>query len=331
MEIGLYTNAIDWSYPELREVWQAAERAGFGSAHLMDNVVGPDPRTDEAGVFEAYTTLAALAEATETIRIGPLATPNGRRHPSLLAKMTTMIDRIGDGRLILTMGAGDEPQHFVPWGMPFPDRRTRIAMLREELAVVKGLWTEPRFDFDGEHYRLSGAVNEPKPIQRPRPELWLGLCTGTRVMPRIVAEHCDGFNVYVGADEHASAVLAAVIAACEAAGRDPGSIVRSRHVLVTLADDEVDVEALYARQAAEIGRDVADLRAHYDFLFSHVAGPPEHCLAHIEHQRALGFNHLTVQFQGPDDPLGGRPESTLTAIRTFADQVAPKLAAATAP
>lgn len=324
--LGLYTNAIEWSYEELRSVWVAAERLGFESAHLMDNVVGPDPREASAGVFEAYVALAALAEATETIKLGPMATPNDRRHPSLLAKMTSILDRVSDGRLIMVMGAGDEPQHFEPWGMPFPPKRERLEALEEGLQVMLALWEENRVDFDGRHYTLHDAVNEPKPVQRPRPPLWMGLCEGRKLMPRLVAEYCDGFNLYVGSEATAAAVVEAVDAACRRVGRDPAELTASRHVILTLAEDEVDLGELYRRQASDLGLDPEQLRAHYEYLYCHVAGPPDLCAERLRELSEAGYDHFALQFQAPTDPMGGRPESTLELMDLFMRRVAPQLA-----
>jgi alkanesulfonate monooxygenase SsuD/methylene tetrahydromethanopterin reductase-like flavin-dependent oxidoreductase (luciferase family) len=326
LRLGLYTNAISWSYEDLRSVWVAAEGHGFESAHLMDNVVGPDPRDPEAGVFEAYIALAALADATETIRIGPMATPNDRRHPSLLAKMTSVLDQVAGGRLVMVMGAGDEPQHFEPWGMPFPERKIRMQMLEEGLQVLLAMWTQEHAEFAGEHYQLSAAVNEPKPVQSPHPPLWLGLCEGRRLMPRLVAQYCDGYNLYVGSEETATAVKEAVDAACRRVDRDPAELTASRHVLVTLVDDEVDLEELYRRQASSIGASAEKVRAHYEYLYCHVAGPPELCVARLDELGAAGFDHVALQFQALDDPLGGSPDSTLELIETFVSQVKPHLA-----
>jgi alkanesulfonate monooxygenase SsuD/methylene tetrahydromethanopterin reductase-like flavin-dependent oxidoreductase (luciferase family) len=72
VKLGFYTSAIGWSYPDLRSVWLAAEAAGFVSAHIMDNVVRPLPTAPDEPVFEAYVALTALAEATSTMRLGPL-------------------------------------------------------------------------------------------------------------------------------------------------------------------------------------------------------------------------------------------------------------------
>jgi alkanesulfonate monooxygenase SsuD/methylene tetrahydromethanopterin reductase-like flavin-dependent oxidoreductase (luciferase family) len=330
LALGLYTSGTGWTYEQLRTVWRRADALGFATAQLMDNAVGPDARGPGPAVPEAYVTLAALAEATERIRIGPLATPIGRRHPALLAKMAAMLDRVSGGRLLLTLGTGDDPRHFEPWGMELPPLRERVAQLDEAIDVIDGLWTEPRFSHDGPAWQLADAVLAPKPVQRPRPPIWIGLAEGRRVMPRIAAAKCDGVNVYNGSDERAGQVLAALDAACAAAGRDPGELARSRHVLVTLADDEVDLARLRRDQARALDVPLAAVESAYDWL-CHVAGPPDAVIAGLKRQRELGFDHLALQFQLPGDPLGGLPDSTLAAIERFSAEVAPALGGPPAP
>jgi alkanesulfonate monooxygenase SsuD/methylene tetrahydromethanopterin reductase-like flavin-dependent oxidoreductase (luciferase family) len=324
--LGLYTSAIGWTFEDLRSVWLAAERTGFDSAQLMDNAVGPSARGDRTPVPEAYAALAALAEATETLWIGPLASPIGRRNPALLAKTAAFVDQISGGRLILTLGTGDDPLHFFPWGMDFPPTPIRMEMLEESLGIVEALWTRERVDFEGRHYQLRGAVAEPKPARSPRPPVWVGFTSSKRVMPRLVAEYCDGYNLFVAADETATAAIEAVRAACSRIGRDDAELTASRHVLVTLAADEFDLDAMYARQGAEMGRSGEQLRDDYEAYYCHVAGTPEFCAARLGALLEMGFDHLALQFQAPTDPMGGSPDSTIEAIELFATDVAPRLA-----
>ena len=129
----------------------AAEETGFDSYWTMDNVVLIHPDTEEQlPVFETWTLLPALAAVTKKIRMGPLVTPCNRRHPALFAKMTTTFDRISNGRLDLGLGPGDDPIYFVPWGMSYPKTSVRIKILREEIEVLKRMWTEERASFEGE-------------------------------------------------------------------------------------------------------------------------------------------------------------------------------------
>jgi len=123
---------------------------------------------------EAWTTLAALAEATSRIRIGVLVTSVGYRHPALLAKMAATLDVIAGGRLEFGIGAGYLEAEYRMYGLPFPPAAVRIAQLDEAIRVCKLLWTHERANFAGSYFTLTNAVCAPKPVQQPYPPIWIG-------------------------------------------------------------------------------------------------------------------------------------------------------------
>jgi alkanesulfonate monooxygenase SsuD/methylene tetrahydromethanopterin reductase-like flavin-dependent oxidoreductase (luciferase family) len=193
--------------------------------------------------FEAWTLLSALAAQTSRIRLGHLVTSNRFRAPSVLAKMAATLDVISGGRLILGLGVGatdarGEGQEFAvrehaAYGLPLVPPADGRAALAEACTIIRRLWTEDLFDFDGDHYTLRGAVCEPKPVQRPGPPVLLG-AWGPRSL-RVVAEHADVWNVPgpphfdLGLLRERSALLDE---RCKEIGRDPAEIVRSTQVIV---------------------------------------------------------------------------------------------------
>src|SRR3954451_11631715 len=115
------------------EVAQLADRIGFDSIWLFDHFhTTPEP-TDEP-VFEAYTTLSALATATSNVRLGQIVTCASYRNPALLAKMITTIDVISGGRAILGLGAGWKEEEWLAHGDEVPDKSGGRARAREERA-----------------------------------------------------------------------------------------------------------------------------------------------------------------------------------------------------
>lgn len=330
MKIGFYASGIGWDFGDLREAWKLADQIGFDSAHIMDNEVGPEPWAPEKPVFETFTILPALAEATSRIRLGPLVTPSGRRHPALFAKMTSVLDVISGGRLILAMGPGDEDRHFLPWGMAFPEKASdRIAMLSEEIQVIRAMWTQEHASFTGRYYRLDDAVNLPKPVQKPGPPIWVGISTGRKLMPRLAAEQADGINVYVQDDNAAKEILDLVEGHCAEVGRDFGAMTRTRHMHVVFTREDLDLEALIQRQVRmpQVGRTADFFRHRYQTSIRLVAGPPERCAEELKRIAELGFDYPILQFMGPEDPIGGSPATTLTSLEIFANDVMPVLRA----
>jgi len=219
------------------ELAQTAERIGYDHLWVYDHVETV-PRREPTHVFEAFTTLAALAALTAEIRLGQLVTCSTYRNAGLLAKEAAGVDVISGGRLILGLGAGWYEREYRAYGWDFLPPRERLGVLEETVEVVKRLWTEETVTFDGRHLHLDGAYCDPKPIQR-LPEIWIG-GGGERVTLGIAARHADKTNWQVGLDEfvYKSDVLREH---CARAGRDFDSIVRTHGPDCRLFDSERDL------------------------------------------------------------------------------------------
>src|SRR4051794_20814416 len=164
LRFGIQAGPTDIAYAERRDYWQEAERLGYDWAsvgdHFMPNPIFGAQPTDPWN--EAWTSLAALAEATTRIRVGVLVTSVGYRHPAVLAKMAATLDVISGGRLEFGIGAGYQEAEYHMYGLSFPSASIRIAQLDEALRVCKLLWTRDRANFTGEHFTLADAVCAPK-------------------------------------------------------------------------------------------------------------------------------------------------------------------------
>ncbi len=221
------------------ELAQLAEQVGYHHLWVYDHVETV-PRREPAHVFEAFTTLAALAPLTREIRLGQLVTCSSYRNAGLLAKEAAGVDVISGGRLVLGLGAGWYEREYAAYGWEFLPPRERLRMLEETLIVVKRLWTEETVTFDGRHLHLHGAYCDPKPLQH-LPEIWVG-GGGERVTLRIAAEHADKTNWQVGLEQfvHKSRVLSEH---CERVGRDFDTIVRTHGPDCRLFDTDADLRA----------------------------------------------------------------------------------------
>ncbi len=215
-------------WPELLEIFKAAEDCGFESAWTPDHYVTtpdavlPDPKSD---LLDGWLVLGALAQATSRIRLGPLVTGNLFRHPAVLAKMGATLDHISGGRLEFGIGAGWFEFEHTALGLPFPRPGERLRRLEEAIQVVKALWTQDEATFQGEFYTLNAAPAMPKPVQKPWPPIVIG-AQGEKVALRIVAQHADHWNTYTSVDRIGKKVQA-FEAHCAAVGRDPGEVKRS--------------------------------------------------------------------------------------------------------
>src|SRR3954465_15451118 len=154
VRIGLKLSNQNTNAAELRAIWQVADEAGFDHLWNFDHfaAIMTDPEID---VFEAWTLLGAMAEATTRVRIGCMVTGNTYRHPGVLAKMAVTVDHLSGGRLEFGIGAGwAEIEHTTLARALGASPGRRIAWLDEACRVMKLLWTEERASFRGEHYTL---------------------------------------------------------------------------------------------------------------------------------------------------------------------------------
>ncbi len=272
------------SYDQLLTMARLAEACGFDAFFRSDHYVGWSG-DGLPGPTDAWVTLAGLARDTEP---DPPGDPGHLGHvppPGPLAIGVAQVDAMSGGRVELGIGAGWYEVEHQAYGIPFPPLGERFERLEEQLAIVTGLWRTAegeRFSFSGRHYALADSPALPKPVQAPGPPIIVGGAGPTRT-PRLAARFADEFNVPFHTVDDAAAQYDRVRQACEAAGRDPGSVRFSAAVTVCCGRDEAEV----ARRAAAVGRGVDDLRAHG------AAGTPrevaDRCLAYAEAGAATAY------------------------------------------
>src|SRR6201987_38513 len=151
----------------------ACEEHGVDTLFRSDHYIS---QGDEAGnvAHDAWTTIAALAARTTTLRFGTLVSPATFRAPGLLANAVATADHVSGGRIELGLGAGWMEREHRAYGFPVPQTRGRGERLAEQVEIVHRLWTEERVDFRGRHYTLEDAPGLPKPVQKPRPQIIVG-------------------------------------------------------------------------------------------------------------------------------------------------------------
>ena len=252
VSFGIKTTPWNVTYDEILTAWQDADTVpGIEQAWLWDHMV-PLRGDMAAPLHEGWTLLAALAAQTQRLRLGLMVTSNRLRPPAVLAKMAATTDIVSRGRLIFGIGVGgtrvagdfrewggENPavREFQAYGIPLVTPGEGVAALAESCTIIRRLWTEGPFDFDGRHYQLKGAICEPKPVQRPHPPILIG-GYGERTL-RVVAEHADIWNVpgppFVSIEElrRKSGLLDDY---CTAIGRDPREITRSAQIFLSHND-----------------------------------------------------------------------------------------------
>jgi probable F420-dependent oxidoreductase len=194
MKLGVMVSpAAGWSYTEICHLALGAEKAGFDSFWVSDHFFGGARGMPDRNCLEAWTLLAALARDTTKIRLGVLVAAVQYRNPALQAKIAAGVDHISGGRLEFGVGAGWKEDEYRAYGYDFPPPGVRVEQLRDGLEITRRLWQDDRATYHGKHYRIEDAVCAPKPVQRPRPPIWIG-GAGPRVM-RLAARYADGFDL----------------------------------------------------------------------------------------------------------------------------------------
>jgi F420-dependent oxidoreductase-like protein len=290
-----------------------AEQAGFDAIWLYDHF-HTVPTAQLETTFECWTSMAALARDTSTIKLGQMVTCNSYRPPSLLAKMASGVDVMSRGRLILGIGAGWYEHEYQAYGYEYPETPERLRMLREALQVIKAMWTQDRAEFEGKYYRVRGAINEPKPVQKPHPPIWIG-GAGEKVTLKLVAQYGDAcnFNADVATVRHKLNVLREH---CETVGRDYDSVLKTIE-FYTIHGDRREIDRVVADTARRTGADEAYIRSWHP-----LSGDAERIAEIIGEYAEAGIQYFIVNV--PNAFEGG-------VISRFAEEVFPKVGFRSAP
>jgi F420-dependent oxidoreductase-like protein len=302
MRFGFWPNPRS-DYNATKTIAQHAEATGWDGIWLADHFL---PDEDELiPIHECWMTMAALARDVPRVRLGTLVTGNPYRHPAVLANMVATLDNLSDGRVVLGLGSGWQKNEHEAYGIEYGTTGYRLRKLDEACQVIKGLFNNDYFDFDGEFYQLKNAAMEPKPKQENLPLMIGG--GGEKVTLRIVAKYADEWNVWGDVDTliHKMSVLDQH---CEDIGRDPKEIERSAVALLFLTDDEARIKKLKTT----------------DMPMPAIIGNVNEVIDIVAAYRDAGVNELMV----PDFTLGtliGADQVKMDLMEQFITEVAPAI------
>ena len=299
-------------------VAKTIEASGYESLWVYDHFHTVPVPTQEV-TYEAWTLMAALAVTTSTVRLGQMCTCNGYRNPAYLAKVASNIDVMSGGRLEMGIGGGWYEHEYDGYGYPFPKASVRLGELREAAEIMTALWTEDEVTYNGDHYQLTGAINQPKPIQDPHIPFWIA-GGGEKVTLNIAARHAQYTNFGGTIEEftHKSDVLADH---CADVGRDFSEIVRSTNLNVVCAPTEAEVqerlEWIRTHYAPFVGDERAE-RIVQSVTDAGTAGTPDQLVETLRSWAGAGCDYSIVYFfEAAYDASG---------LELFAHEVIPTLA-----
>ncbi|MBV9181212.1 MAG: TIGR03619 family F420-dependent LLM class oxidoreductase [Acidobacteria bacterium] len=259
--------AIPQTYPDrnrLRSFLRRAEELPFVAVWSLEQVIGSVP------VLESLTTLTYAAALTERLRLGVAVLLIAQRNPIDLAKSLSSLDVLSNGRLVVGVGLGQSTAFYPAYGLSPEGRVTRF---RENLEIMKRLWTEARVTLDGRFSSLNAIPMEPKPLQKPHPPIWFGGRAPTAL--RRATELGDG---YIGAG---STPLETFL---EDIQQLPPHFPKAKRLYLALGDNLARLrewfQAVYGK--AELADQVA------------VWGSPEHIAEQIARLRRAGVNYVLL-------------------------------------
>ena len=270
-----------------------AEDLGFTGFFRSDHYLyigDGDPRPD---VTDAWITLAGIALETSTIRLGTLMSSATFRLPGPFAVTVAQVDVMSGGRVDVGIGAGWYEREHRAFAIPFPNVRDRFDRFEEQLEILHGLWATAEgesFNYEGRHYLVEDCPAVFRPVQRPHPPVIIGGYGKSRT-PALAARFADDFNMPGPSLAQVAEQFARVDEACRTIGRDPSSLTRSVWLTVCIGRNEAE----FARRAAAIGRDGAELRSRA------IAGVPAEANEALDRYRQLGVSRVYLQFLDVDD------------------------------
>ena len=258
-------------------VAQRAEALGFSDLWVTENTL------DHVTCFDPVVVLTYAAAVTSRIRLGASVVVLAIHSPLLVAHQWATLDHVSNGRAILGVGLG-RAHHYRQFAVPEAGRLTRF---REELALIKALWTEPKVTFRGQFYQLDDGTMWPKPVQRPHVPIWMGVGHPNAI--RRAAKLADG---WMGSGGSSIAEFGRSVPllrqALEQAGRDPNRFPISKRIFIAVDERPEVARADLHRWFTEVYHNPAGTDA------CGIHGTPEQVRARLLEVVALGANHLLL-------------------------------------
>ena len=231
MRFAIKTRPEHQTWAQLRDVWVAADEAElFESAWNWDHFY-PLTEPYDGPNFEAWTMIAALAQATRRIRLGCQVTGMVYRHPAVLANMAATTDIISGGRLELGLGAGWNQMECDAYGIDLPPLRERLDRFDEGVEAIARLLSQETTTLNGTYVRLTEARCEPKPVQRPHPPITVGGRGKSRTL-RTAARWAQQWNAITSDPQDWLDLAGTLRSHCADLGRDPAEITCSVNVRI---------------------------------------------------------------------------------------------------
>ncbi len=278
----------------LARIASTAESSGFDSLFVMDHLHQiPGVGEPEEWMLEGNTILAALAARTTRASLGLMVGGVTYRNPALHAKITTTLDVVSGGRAIHSLGAAWFEGEHDAYGFAFPPLGERFERLEDALRISRAMFTQETATVEGTHFRVDGALNNPRPIRGDIPILIGG--SGERKTLRLVARYADGCNVF-GDPERVRHLMGVLDAHCEDVGRDPAEVTRTKLATLAIAPTHEEAQRQLETWPYRLKLDPDRLRG------TLTVGDPDEVGEQVQAFLDAGLDGLVVNMATPHDP-----------------------------
>ncbi len=283
-------------WPVLSGLARRADTGPWDSVWVYDHF-HTTPVPSREATHEAWTLMSALAATTDRVKLGQMCTAMGYRNPAYLAKVAATVDLISGGRTQMGIGGGWYEHEWRAYGYGFPSAGERLGMLDEGVQILRQAWTEGRSTLDGEHYRVDGAICEPRPLQDGGIPLWIA-GGGEKKTLRIAAKYAQYTN-FDGTFEgfaHKSEVLRAH---CAEVGTDFGAITRSANYNIAIGEAARDVQTRLDETRNRLLEHVPEAAVDAtmgSFLGMPGVGTPDDIVANLKRLEADGMTYAICYF-----------------------------------
>jgi probable F420-dependent oxidoreductase len=262
--------------PAVHAVAQRAETLGFRDLWVTENTL------DHVTCFDPVVVLTYAAAVTSRIGVGASVVVPAIHSPLMVAHQWATLDYVSNGRAILGVGLGRE-HHYRQFEVP---EEGRVRRFREEVELIRALWTQQKVTYRGRFYHLEDATMSPKPVQKPLP-IWMGVGHPNAI--RRTASIADG---WMGSGGSSIAEFGRSVPllrdALAGAGRDPNGFPISKRIFMAVDERPEVARAELNRWFTEVYRNPAGTDA------SGIHGTPEQVRERLEEVIAMGANHLLL-------------------------------------
>jgi alkanesulfonate monooxygenase SsuD/methylene tetrahydromethanopterin reductase-like flavin-dependent oxidoreductase (luciferase family) len=313
MEFGVFIRGAV-TYEKMLELSRGAEELDYYGVFLNDHVNGFADGGKEP-YLEAWTAITGLGMQTNKIKVGHITLFNSVRNPAYLAKSATALDIMTQGRFELILGAGWAEQEYLGYdfmekGRGMPSAAQRVTRLKESVQIIRGMFDNPVFSYEGRYWKLKEAINIPRPVTKD-----LRISVGAR-QPRIIkitAKYADGINSS-GNLQNIARILGIYKPAYEKLGKKyEDAWIHGFAPSVFMYDTQDEYDA-YLKKQADAGKDTAVIKE-YDF-----AGTPEVLVEKWRRAMDLGMKMSVINVR----PYSDIP-SNIEMLAKFKDEVASQL------